>query len=238
MNQVRCLKPIGHLTKDRIYTVVSNNSKDAKWLTVVDDEGNCATYASDRFEPVLAPQVAPNFSEMQRIADEVNFTDYINSLESTSEIELICPVVEEAERRKQTHGPFIVANPDIKTSEDMATKPAMVVKHLKKCENHAECGQPAEAERYRWCYQCWWTQDPRNEKQVEKDRIEWGKKVTETIAPILGDDDIMKTPLRQAYERIAELENEVEVLRRYGNKDCTAMADEELDRQKRGVYET
>lgn len=41
--------------------------------------------------------------------------------------------------------------------------------------------------------------------------------------------------LRKALARITELEQEVEVLRRYGNKDCTAMADEELTVLKRGA---
>ncbi len=31
---------------------------------------------------------------------------------------------------------------------------------MKKCK----CGQPVEAERYQFCYNCWWDQDPRNEK--------------------------------------------------------------------------
>lgn len=27
-----------------------------------------------------------------------------------------------------------------------------------------ECGKPVEAERYSWCHECWWNQDPRNIK--------------------------------------------------------------------------
>jgi hypothetical protein len=33
-------------------------------------------------------------------------------------------------------------------------------------------------------------------------------------------------------KRMNELEEEIEVLRLYGNKDCTAMADEELQRRR------
>lgn len=32
---------------------------------------------------------------------------------------------------------------------------------MKKCEN-INCSSPAEAERYDYCYECWWAQDPRN----------------------------------------------------------------------------
>lgn len=35
-------------------------------------------------------------------------------------------------------------------------------------------------------------------------------------------------------QRIAELEFEIDVLRRYGNKDCTAMADEQLAKKRAG----
>ena len=36
-------------------------------------------------------------------------------------------------------------------------------------------------------------------------------------------------------ERIAELEFEVDVLRRYGNKDCTWMADEQIAKKRAGL---
>lgn len=36
-------------------------------------------------------------------------------------------------------------------------------------------------------------------------------------------------------KRIAELEFEVVVLRMYGNKDCTAMADEQLAKKRAGL---
>lgn len=85
MRQVKCIKPLGHLTKDRIYTVVGEPAKDAKWLTVVDDRGECATYDSARFEVIHSPKATPDFRQMQHIADEVKIT---------------CPVVEEADRRK------------------------------------------------------------------------------------------------------------------------------------------
>ena len=37
-----------------------------------------------------------------------------------------------------------------------------------------------------------------------------------------------------AADRIAEFEFEVMVLRMYGNKDCTAMADKQIDKKRRG----
>ena len=87
MRQVKCIKPLGHLTKDRIYTVVGEPAKDAKWLTEVDDRGECATYDSARFEVIHSPKATPDFSQMQHIADEVKIT---------------CPVVEQAPRNKTT----------------------------------------------------------------------------------------------------------------------------------------
>jgi len=84
MKQAKCISPIGNLTKDRIYTIVGEPDKDAKWFTVVDDEGQCATYASSRFELILTPKGSPDFSQMQHIADEVKIT---------------CPVVESYERK-------------------------------------------------------------------------------------------------------------------------------------------
>ena len=38
----------------------------------------------------------------------------------------------------------------------------------------------------------------------------------------------------QAADRIDDLEFEIEVLRRYGNKDCTAMADEQIAKKHAG----
>jgi hypothetical protein len=32
---------------------------------------------------------------------------------------------------------------------------------MKKCK----CGEPVEADRYDFCYDCWWAQDPRNKNQ-------------------------------------------------------------------------
>lgn len=84
MRQVKCIKPLGHLTRDRIYTVVGEPAKDAKWLTVVDDRGECATYDSARFEVIHSPKATPDFSQMQRIADEVKITCE----------KITCPVIE------------------------------------------------------------------------------------------------------------------------------------------------
>lgn len=121
MRQVKCIKPLDHLTKDRIYTMVGEPSKDAKWLTVVDDRGVCTTYDSARFEVIHSPKATPDFRQMQHIADEVKIT---------------CPVVEQADKRKSESKPL--------------------------CKNHKICGSPVEAERYKFCYDCWWAQDPRN----------------------------------------------------------------------------
>ena len=84
MRQVKCIKPLGHLTRDRIYTVVGEPAKDAKWLTVVDDRGECATYDSARIEVIHSPKATPDFSQMQRIADEVKITCE----------KITCPVIE------------------------------------------------------------------------------------------------------------------------------------------------
>ena len=40
----------------------------------------------------------------------------------------------------------------------------------------------------------------------------------------------LREQLKQSQARVAELEREIGVLRIYGNKDCTAMADEALRR--------
>lgn len=39
------------------------------------------------------------------------------------------------------------------------------------------------------------------------------------------------------YQELYWIKKEIEVLRSYGNKDCTAMADEALDEVKRKHYE-
>lgn len=46
-------------------------------------------------------------------------------------------------------------------------------------------------------------------------------------------DEVLST-LNAAEARIAELEFEVMVLRMYGNKDCTAMADEQIAKKRAG----
>ena len=106
MKQVKSLVTLeGLLTKDNIYTVLSEVLDPAKRIhyTVVDDRGVQCLYSESRFELVLAPQVAPNFSQMQQIADEVKITSFGPS-EPKPQIDisdrLVCPVVEEADRRK------------------------------------------------------------------------------------------------------------------------------------------
>ena len=55
----------------------------------------------------------------------------------------------------------------------------------------------------------------------------------------IGLGHIVKTlNLVYAIERIKELENEVAVLRQFGNKDCTDMADEELNSQRKSDNES
>lgn len=119
MRQVKSLVKLdGLLTKDQIYTVISETKG---FVTVIDDRGEQCAYSDTRFEPIHSPKATPDFSQMQYIADEVKIT---------------CPVVEEADRRKSESKPL--------------------------CKNHKICGSPVEAERYKFCYDCWWAQDPRN----------------------------------------------------------------------------
>lgn len=48
------------------------------------------------------------------------------------------------------------------------------------------------------------------------------------------DKPSLRNYAMKANDYIDELEREVEVLRLYGNKDCTAMADEALQKGKKG----
>lgn len=44
---------------------------------------------------------------------------------------------------------------------------------MKKCQG---CTEPVEAERYSWCYDCWWARDPRNTKSLTlklADKLGW-----------------------------------------------------------------
>jgi len=43
--------------------------------------------------------------------------------------------------------------------------------------------------------------------------------------------DAQATKIREQEDRIKRLEREIELLRLYGNKDCTAMADEALSKE-------
>lgn len=88
----------GLLTAGQIYTVLYETLDPAKRVhfTVVDDRGIQCMYSESRFELVLAPQVAPNFSQMQQIADEVNITL------QPDESGIKCPVVEQEKLRKAT----------------------------------------------------------------------------------------------------------------------------------------
>jgi len=62
-------------------------------------------------------------------------------------------------------------------------------------------------------------------------------KPTETAAAVLQImreqwmADAQATKIREQEERIKRLEREIELLRLYGNKDCTAMADEALSKE-------
>lgn len=103
MRTVICNDPIeGFLTKGRQYTVLSERPEE-KRLVMIDDRGLEGWFNESRFSPLLAPQVAPNFSQMQQIADEVKITSFGPS-EPKPQIDisdrLVCPVVEEADRRK------------------------------------------------------------------------------------------------------------------------------------------
>jgi hypothetical protein len=54
-----------------------------------------------------------------------------------------------------------------------------------------------------------------------------------------GCGKVIETPyekLDKAFNEIKKLKEEIEVLRNYGNKDCTAMADEELDRRRKDFF--
>lgn len=96
MKQAKALVTIeGLLTINRIYTILSEVLDPAKRLhySVIDDRGVQCVYQASRFEVVLAPQVAPNFSEMQQIASEVKIT---------------CPVVEDYEARKAATNNFLL----------------------------------------------------------------------------------------------------------------------------------
>jgi hypothetical protein len=120
MRQAKCIHPCGYLTKDQIYTIVAENDKKGEWVTVIDDIGNCATYAKSRFEVLLTPKGSPTFSEMQHIADEVKVTQLadgakleVEELEPPTTLkefvdetlklhkDLICPVVETVKRRAE-----------------------------------------------------------------------------------------------------------------------------------------
>ena len=61
----------------------------------------------------------------------------------------------------------------------------------------------------------------------------WGELATTALGLEPVDvESQARTVARYAADRIEELEEEVEVLRLYGNKSCTAMADEELERRR------
>jgi hypothetical protein len=34
-----------------------------------------------------------------------------------------------------------------------------------------DCGEHVEADRYDQCYDCWWSDDPRNPKNAERERL-------------------------------------------------------------------
>lgn len=73
MKQVKSLTSLsGLLTKDRIYTVLEESN--INFVIIIDDRGERCVYDAKRFEVVLAPQVAPDFRQMQQIADGVKFT--------------------------------------------------------------------------------------------------------------------------------------------------------------------
>ena len=92
MRQVKSLVRLdGLLTKDQIYTVIHEMKG---FVTIVDDRGVQCAYSAARFEAILAPQVAPDFRQMQQIADEVKVTL------QPDESGIKCPVVEEFEKRK------------------------------------------------------------------------------------------------------------------------------------------
>ena len=72
----------GLLTKGHVYTVLNENKG---YITIHDDRGIACVYSESRFSTTLSPKATPDFSENEPIRDEVNIT---------------CPVVEEAEKRK------------------------------------------------------------------------------------------------------------------------------------------
>ncbi len=202
MRQVKCVRPLGHLTKDRIYTVVGEPAKDAKWLTVVDDRGECATYDAARFEALLAPQVAPNFRQMQQIADEVKIT---------------CPVVEEAEARK-AQPKTIMQEYTVHPQLDTSTVPLPAATDV---PYDANGHITLSAEDF--------------DKLVE----DLESDLPPSPVPLSARIRFLSLKLQDAKKEVDRLNQvlqykdmEINTLRQYGNKDCTAMADEELERIK------
>lgn len=104
IESAKCLQPIGYLTKGKVYEIVGRPDKDDKWLTVIDDEGKCATYSAARFEIILTPKGSPDFSEISPIADEVKITQCPETKKAAdlANPDIVCPVVEMAEARKTT----------------------------------------------------------------------------------------------------------------------------------------
>ncbi len=51
---------------------------------------------------------------------------------------------------------------------------------VKICEQSG-CDKPAEAERYKFCYDCWWKQDPRNKDAKMEDMQDKNKKFLDSI---------------------------------------------------------
>jgi hypothetical protein len=83
VTHVKCIQPLpGLITKDLIYAVIQTQSG---FVTIIDDRGQHCVYALTRFEPCLAPQAAPTFSQMQQIAANVNFTTTSENPASTND---------------------------------------------------------------------------------------------------------------------------------------------------------
>ena len=70
-----------------------------------------------------------------------------------------------------------------------------------------QCGKPTEAERYKYCYNCWWDQDPRN--PLNLDKLNPPSSDTVRIRSLERDVKHLKNVIRYTKSQLACLANGV-----------------------------
>lgn len=94
-----------------------------------------------------------------------------------------------------------------------------------------------KAKNYAESWACFDTEPESSQEEIIEEYAEmadWAKSIYAEIANKNAEScDALAQEIDRLHDEISDLKEEIEFLRRYGNKDCTAMANEALEAERK-----